>query len=620
MVEIPVYERDKSGDYLYVLKSLNEIPFPIGRNLLIDFLKGNKKNPSIEKNSLNLLQNFSSLKDLDEKEISFLIDTLIKKQFIELSPAIFKKEIKVLGITKKGQEELIQPTLKQKKQKIYSEKENTFSNNELKTIKELNSFLGNLNLEQKKAVVSNKKKILVVAGAGTGKTTVLTKRIEFLNKLKKVKAEKILAITFTRKAKKEMEKRLKEFGVNAQIETFNSFSEKILLKNTLKIYGKKMRIAKYSDKMVSLLKALESINLKLDEAIEIYFTQKQKNSKNQYELQKIFLNDCFSVLNFYKKNKNSEKLLNESKKEESGLIVYKIVKFLSKYLKIMGFRTYEDQVEDAISFFKKYPKKIPKFEHILVDEYQDVNSSQVELLKLLEPKNIFYVGDPRQSIFGWRGSNVDYILNKLSEKDIEIITLKKNYRSNIHIVNLMNNSIKEMNLPFLTSSIEEEKELKLCHFENEKTEFEFVYRKILSSKNKPNEIFILSRTNKQLKDLSLYLKERGIPHVTKTEETKDLEPKENQIILSTIHSIKGLEAEEVYIIGCSNKNFPPRVSEHPIMESIKIYNYDKNKEEKRLFYVAISRAKSKLYITYSGKNHTYLINKDMKNFLDEIEY
>lgn len=620
MVEIPVYERDKSGDYLYILKSLNEIPFPLGRNLLIDFLKGNKENPSIEKNNLNLLQNFSSLESLNENEISSLIETLIRKKFVDLSPAIFKKEIKVLAITKKGQEELMHPTLKEKKQKTYSEKENKFSNSELKVIKELNSFLGNLNLEQRKAVVSNKKKILVLAGAGSGKTTVLTKRIEFLNKLKKVKAEKILAITFTRKAKNEMEKRLKQFGVDATVETFNSFSEKVLLKNTIKIYGRKMRVAKYSDKMVSLLKALESIGIKIDEAIDIYFTPQQKNSKTSYELQALFLNDCFSVLNYYKNNGNSEKLLKETKTKKSALMMYQIAEFLSKYMRVMGLRTYEDQVEDTLSFFRKYPKKIPQFEHILVDEYQDVNSSQVELLKLLSPENIFYVGDPRQSIFGWRGSNINYILKLLEENDVEVINLKRNYRSNTHIINFMNSSIKEMGMPPLTSSIEGEKEIKLCRFENKKTEFEFVYRKVLSSRNEPNEIFVLSRTNKQLKELSSYLKERGIQHITKTEETKNMEPKKNQIILSTIHSIKGLEAQEVYIIGCSRKNFPPRTTEHPIMELIKMYDYDKDEEEKRLFYVAISRAKNKLYLTYSGKKHTYLINEDMKEFLDEVEY
>ena len=94
------------------------------------------------------------------------------------------------------------------------------------------------------------------------------------------------------------------------------------------------------------------------------------------------------------------------------------------------------------------------------------------------------------------------------------------------------------------------------------------------------------------------------------------ERKKEHLTLSTIHSIKGLEAEMVFVIGCSQNNFPCRNSENPIMDSIKMYEYDKEEEERRLFYVAISRAKNKLHLTYSGKKHTYFITEEMKKMLD----
>ena len=80
-------------------------------------------------------------------------------------------------------------------------------------------------------------------------------------------------------------------------------------------------------------------------------------------------------------------------------------------MEIQGLRDYTDQLIDAVSFLKKSPLSIPQFEHVLVDEYQDVNSMQIELLKILNPANLFAVGDPRQSIFGWRGSEIKYVLD-----------------------------------------------------------------------------------------------------------------------------------------------------------------------------------------------------------------
>ena len=86
--------------------------------------------------------------------------------------------------------------------------------------------------------------------------------------------------------------------------------------------------------------------------------------------------------------------------------------------------------------------------------------------------------------------------------------------------------------------------------------------------------------------------------------------------LSTIHSIKGLEAELVFVIGCTQNNFPCRASEHPVIDNLKMYEYDKEEEERRLFYVAVSRARNKLILSYSGKKHSYFINNEMRSMFD----
>lgn len=624
MVEIPEYKRDESKDYLNVLKSLNEIPFPVGKNLLADFLLGDSTNRSIKKNKLYDKINFGIM-DFSNKGVIFkIIYDLLDKGFIEDSPSMFNRMISVLTITRKGQDELTNPKFEKEEKIKELEIKTEITDKDIQAFKELQDFLGDLNQEQKKAVISSHPNILCIAGAGSGKTTVLTKRIHFLNKMQKISSENILAITFTRKAKEQMQKRLEKLGVEgAHVETFNSFCEKTLLKNTGRIYGRKMKVATFQDKMMSVLNALESLNLNIEDATYRYFSPSQRRNKNQYQLQATFVSDCFSVLEYYK---TTQKTLDDfstnlrGKDYENAKMLYSIVKFLLQYMKMNNLRTYTDQINHAIDFFKNNPKHIPNYEHVLIDEYQDVNSQQVKLLRLLSPKAIFHVGDPRQSIFGWRGSDVRFILDLVKKENVEIINLKKNYRSNSHIVDFMNKGIKYMKLTDLESNFKGEDSIKVYSFPTDQAEMDFVAKKILNSEIERKDIFVLARTNKQLTDLSNIMKKMGIKHILRNDESKEIQAKEGEVTLATIHSIKGLEAQEVFVIGCTTKNFPCFATEHPIMSLVKMYEYDKIDEERRLFYVAISRAKHKLHLTYSGKNHSYFINSEMKKIIDFVEY
>ena len=618
---IPEFKRDDKLDYLYVLKSLNEIPFPIGRLLLADFLFGDRTNKSILKNSLDEKHNFGALKFLTKEEVLAMIDNLISNKLVDTSSAMFNKFIKVLEISEKGQEDLMNPRFAEKK----------FSNNDIEEeteitaddeilFREFDFFLNKYNPLQKKAIISRRKSVLCVAGAGSGKTTVLTKRVEFLTKFYGVDPRKILAVTFTRKARAEMKNRLNELGIDARVETFNSFCEKILLRNSGLIYNRPVRIASYHDKILAIIAALENYGIKMDVAIGKYFSEHQKKVRTPSQLQTIFMNDCFSVLDYFKL-KGSKDFTNDFSGEEysTAKMIRGIVEFLGKYMEMQGLRTYADQLNDAMNFFENHPEKIPVFEHVLVDEFQDVNFPQVRLIDLLKPANLFCVGDPRQSIFGWRGSDINYILNfKNKYKDVEIINLKKNYRSSKHIVDLMNHAISSMKLAKLESNFEGDKKLNLYKFDSDDAEFEFVTRKILSLGSYEN-IFVLARTNKQLDNLSKIFVKNRIPHILKSDDKPDVELKRGFVTLSTIHAIKGLESEIVFVVGCNLSNFPCKASEHPIMELVKMYEYDKDEEERRLFYVAISRAKNVLYLTYN-KKQTYFINPEMRELMDERNF
>jgi superfamily I DNA/RNA helicase len=607
----------KETDYIIVLKAVKELPFNVGKKLLVDFLRGNNDHPSISNNHLDDLSLFGEM-SYGEEELEELIDSLLREGLLEYGIVQQNKYWKVIKLSIKGIKELKDPRRNNSKfSPLIKDNKTLISEQDKNLFKEFNFFLEKYNDEQKKAITSSTEKIICIAGAGSGKTSVLTKRIEFLIKFRTIPSSKILAITFTRKAKEEMIKRLdKENIINVRIETFNSFCEKILNLHEKKIYDRTVRVMSYKDKIISVRKALHELGIGTEKAIRTYFSDAQIRAKTQDQLLLAFVNDIFMVLDYLKSKKRIlEELLNPDVADrESAELLYKICNHVDAQMKEQGFRDYADQLMDTIKFFKENNNFIPRFEHILVDEYQDVNSIQIELLDLLNPKNLFCVGDPRQSIFGWRGSDIKYILNFTERyKDAEIITLTKNYRSTKYIVEVMNKEIKKLALPDIEAVNEGEKDVRLLNFDAESTEYEFVVQRILHSELPREEIFILARTNRQLKDISEILKQYEIKHILKNDEiNRSVEAKKGEVTVATVHAIKGLEAKMVFVVGCNSLNFPCKASDHPATEIIKVEEYDKEEEERRLFYVAVSRAMDSLYLTYTGKSPTYFITEEVK--------
>lgn len=604
-------------DYLKILKSLNEIPFSIGKTTLIDFLTGDSTNASVVKNKLTHKINFNSLK-LPKQEVRDMVDDLIKHKYIEVSGTLSNPFLKLLSITSKGTSELINPQYYNKKTEKPTLEKFDISTEEIYEFQEFDKFLENFNENQKKAIISKNEKIMCIAGAGSGKTAVLTKRIEFLVKYRRINPSKILAITFTRKARQEMRNRLSEMGISTNVETFNSLGEHILTKHESKIYGRPIRLLTTTDKINVIKEALESQKKTLLQAVEDYFTPQQRANKTPEKLMWTFINDCFSIIDYFKSKNTPIADFSkdaDSKHYLSALMVFRTCSYIKTYMETEGLRDYTDQIVDSLNFLKKTPQEIPQFQYILVDEYQDLNSMQVSFIQLLNAPNLFGVGDPRQSIFGWRGSEITHITNFIKEfPDGEVIPLTMNYRSTKRIVDLMNASIKHLGFPNLTTSKESKfKEIILEKFETEMDEILSVLQKIIESKAERHEMFVLARTNRQLLEISKIMKNMQIQHILKTEdENTQTVAKEGEVTLATIHSIKGLQAKETYVIGCNAQNFPCKASDHPIIEMIKMENYDKDEEEKRLFYVAISRAKEKLYLSYSGTKTDFITDEMIK--------
>ncbi|HYD03130.1 MAG TPA: ATP-dependent DNA helicase UvrD2 [Alphaproteobacteria bacterium] len=616
---------DPKTDYLKILNALKDIPFAVGKKLLIDYLQGNEENESIARNGLFNNKSFGSLAYTD-LEIEKILDVLLSYELARYTTVPGKKFWKVLELTPKGKAEFDKPSLTiDAKPKIaldfngvLSSKISPVTEEDKQLFNAFGKILENFNDEQKKAIISNKNHILCIAGAGSGKTTVLTKRIEFLINYKSVNPQRILAITFTRKARTEMMQRLQTLSNTSQVrvETFNSFCEQLLKIHGNKLYNREVRVITYPEKFMIINKALSRLNTTMDRAINAYFTPMQRRLKTNEQLANIFMNDCFFIRDYMKLKSCDVKTL--AANNNSAKLVFDICAFVESYMFANGLRDFADQLTDTLLLFEKYPSLMPKFDHILIDEYQDINSTQIKLIDVLNPENIFAVGDPRQSIYGWRGSDNRYLLNFSSKyPDSQLLLLTDNYRSTPAIVNLINESIKDMGLADLQSKVSGNGGAKLLHFASEAAEFEFIIQKIISSNISRKEIFVLARTNRQLVEFSTLLNARRISHVLRSDELrKSAEAKDQDITLATIHAIKGLEAEMVFVIGCTTANFPCRGTEHPVVEMVKLEEYDKELEEKRLFYVAMSRAKKELYLTYSGNKHTTYITLDMLNLLD----
>ena len=621
-MEIEELKRDDSLDYTKILKALMELPFQVGKNLLADFLNGDYGNKSVTKNRLDELDNFGRL--LWNKDKIFReVDRLIINGMIEWKTSDYNKFVKVLSLTIRGRNEIVNPTLPGKKLANKIEfKKTEISDEDYKKFEILDDFLRYFNDEQKKAIISENSNILCVAGAGSGKTMVLTKRIEFLVKRKGVAASKILAITFTKKARQEMERRLLELNVKGVVvHTFNSFCEGILRKHGAEIYGRTIRVQGYGDKILAINMALASMDLDMEEVVNNYFTASQRKFKNRSQLTNSFMNDCFSVMDYFKVTGLDEYDFSkdvDGKERDNARRIYHIIQYLKEHMVTQGLRDYTDQIIDTIKFFKNNSDGIPKFEHILIDEYQDVNAMQIELIELLASPNLFVVGDPRQSIFGWRGSDINYILDFEKNRDnVELIHLTKNYRSAKEIVEFMNHSIRGMGLPDLEYSNEfGNVEIRILDFEGEQAEREFIMENIVNSDVPNGDVFVLARTNRQLMELSQSMKLKGIPHFVRADigmgDKNGAEERGGRVTLASVHAIKGLETKKVFVIGANEQNFPCKTSDHPAIEMVKDDNYDREEEERRLFYVAISRAKEILYVTYSGKKPTHFISDEMK--------
>ena len=357
------------------------------------------------------------------------------------------------------------------------------------------NMLDGLNKEQKEAVLHKEGPCLVLAGAGSGKTKVLTTRIaNMIND--GIYSGNILAITFTNKAAKEMRDRISNMVENnyAFVGTFHSFGLRVIRENTEKLgLTSNFTIIDSDDVSSVIKKIMKELDISTKEYSVSYIRNKISFIKNE------MLSDS-----------EVDKYLNSPPEK----VAVKVYREYEKVLKRNNAVDFDDLLKRPVELFMQnddiLDKYQEKYRYILIDEYQDTNEIQYKLVKLLASKyrNLFVVGDVNQSIYGFRWSNYKNILNfEKDYPDSKSITLNQNYRSTNTILNAANSVIKnnvERKEVNLYSTFGDGVKIKYFRGNDEKDEVKLVIdeiKKLLDEGYDYNDFAILYRTNAQSRNV-----------------------------------------------------------------------------------------------------------------------
>ena len=373
------------------------------------------------------------------------------------------------------------------------------------------SFVSNdLNPVQLEAVTSKKQHILILAGAGSGKTRTLTYRIAYLIQEKKVDPSHILAVTFTNKAAKEMKERV-ELLVKGNLSklwigTFHSMFARLLrIEAKAMSYGSDFTIYDTDDQVNAIKKVMSMLNIPQQLHSPKLFQARISQAKN--------------------KMLTPEKL--ELKKDDNfDILLPAVYRRYDEFLSENNAVDFDDLLLLPLQLFDNHPNILKKyqrkFKHILVDEYQDTNKAQYSLLQTLIGKhcNVCVVGDEDQSIYRWRGADINNILNFNEDfPESKVYRLEENYRSNKYILNCAGAVIAH-NTERLGKNLWTNKKdgdpIMLMEAENESDEakkiVENIHREMFSKKRSFKDIAILYRTNAQSRVLEDELRKNAISY------------------------------------------------------------------------------------------------------------
>jgi DNA helicase-2/ATP-dependent DNA helicase PcrA len=482
-------------------------------------------------------------------------------------------------------------------------------------------LLSGLTLEQREAVTSHERRLLVRATAGSGKTHVLTLRIQRRVEEAELAADHVLAMTFTRKAGDQLRQRLFRAGVrDVRAGTFHRAALSIV--NEFRV-DHDLRPVTIEANRRKLTTALAS-QLKVDGVVKL----------EEWQLPRVEQEIGWALsqgLNGTTYAKRASRL-----RRQAPLPTSQFAELLDRYVglcKSRGVLDFDLLLSEATELLRSEPAVVASFRHrnraLFVDETQDMNPLQFDLLRQMagDDPDLFCVGDPNQSIYGFNGANPQLLRSVLDTwPDTVVLDLTRNHRSTRHIVEIASTLLEAGVSPITPAKDDGEMPL-LRVFDTDTDEAQKVTQ-WLKSKRQPGSpwrsMAILARTNAQLELFARALERSEIPFerlgaehspasdlLTSDAPTRWSSPEvTDAVALATIHRAKGLEWQHVAVVGLSEGLLPH-------------YNASGEAEiaeEQRLAYVALTRAESSLLMSWSkGRDDPRRAERVASRFLVPIQ-
>ncbi len=486
-----------------------------------------------------------------------------------------------------------------------------------KDIEEVNGI--KLDYYQKDIILDDSQNLLVIAGAGSGKTLTIIGKIKYLIEVKRIKPKEILCISFTNETVNNLISRV---GYDIDCYTFHKLSLEII-----KSYKLDYNVA--PDDLLEYLCGEYFSTL-----IYIYNYQKyvvdylKKEFKTKYNYDEIRLlypeildNYINSVINFIRKIKSNNHHINDfhqylsktrfSDKNKSFLIiVFHIYKLYLEELNSTYSLDFDDMITVATEYVNKWGIKA-KYKYVIIDEYQDTSLVRFKLIKaIIEATNakLMCVGDDYQSIYGFSGTTLDLFVNFYKYFDeTRILKIVNNYRNPFQLLKVCTKFINKNHYQikkYLRANKLLSYPIKIIYYSNSSYKYKFKLLLEYLYQHNMKKVLILGRYNKDILELM-----------------DKLEYKDMNLRYLTVHKAKGLEEDNVILINMTNRinGFPSKMEEESITKKIfknkEKYPYS---EERRLFYVALTRSKNNVFIM-SNKNYESIFVTEIKSKTIELK-
>ena len=443
--------------------------------------------------------------------------------------------------------------------------------------------------EKQLEAVKSLENTLVVAGAGSGKTFTIVNKIKYLLDNNIYKENELLVISFTNESVNDLKRKI---DYNLDIMTFHKLAITLINNPDMKIsneYYLKFIIneyfnsyGKYNKKQNKLIKRIFQ-EMDIDNLKKLIFTF--------INLYKSNYNDINYLLNLYQKSHFINKIYFK--------IILEIYHIYNQEIESSNLYDFNDMIKIATNNINNNIIKT-NYKYIIIDEFQDTSLNRFKLIDVIMKQNnakIFVVGDDYQSIYRFSGCNLDIFLNfnKLVS-NLNIINLDYNYRNPKEIIDVANSFIMKNKNQIKKETIclkNINKPIKICFYKNKRTAIEKILKYI------DTKYLILGRNNTD----------------------KDLFNVQDKPFL-TIHKSKGLEEDNIILINLTNNNnsLPSKIKNHKIINKLIKTDYYPYEEERRLFYVALTRTRNNIYLLVPKSNYSIFIKELMKNYKNYIEY